>query len=188
MYKIRGKLQGTADLLFNQFTPEATEQIRTRTSGGSFTDDQRTDEAIKKCPLDPDGNAIISSWMLKRVIADGAKAGNVKIGRKSLAPFLIATVFVDGFIHLTPNHYDYIHEIPGKRPPKTGGACLIKRPAFKTGWIAAFDLMVMDDRINAEQIRTSLEEAGIYVGIGSWRPEYGRFILIDWEVIRPEKR
>ena len=188
MYKIRGKLQGTADLLFNLMTADTEKNLRSGATGGKFTDDQRTEEAKSKYPVDPDGNAIISNWMFKRVLADGAKAGKVNIGRKSLAPFLIATVFVEGYIHLTPNIYDYIHEVPGKRPPKTGGACIIKRPAFRTGWIAEFTLNVLDDGINADQIRASLEAAGIYVGLGSWRPEYGRFIVTEWEVIRQEKR
>jgi hypothetical protein len=168
MYKIRGRLQGTADLLFNLMTAETEKNLRSGATGGKFTDDQRTEEAKSKYPVDPDGNAIISNWMFKRVLADGAKAGKVNIGRKSLAPFLIATVFVEGYIHLTPNIYDYI----------------IKRPAFRTGWKAEFTLNVLDDGINADQVRASLEAAGIYTGLGSWRPEYGRFIVTEWEVMR----
>jgi hypothetical protein len=187
MYQIKGRIEGVADLLFNQMTEEAEINIRGGTGGGKFTDAQRTDEAKKKYPVDDDNNAIISSWMFKRVLTDGAKAGNLKEGRKSLAPFLLATVFVDGFIRITPNIYDYIHEAPGKRPPKTGGACIIKRPAFKAGWVANFTLNILDDRINANQIRIALEEAGLRVGIGSWRPEYGRFIVTDWNVIQNRK-
>ncbi len=184
MYQIKGKIQGTADLLFNQMTLETQENLRTGKSGGKISDSQRMEEAKKQYPIDENGNAIVTSWMFKQVLASGAKAGKIQEGRKNIAQFIIATVFVDGYIHLTPKIFDYIHEYPGKRPPKTGGACLIKRPAFKTGWIAEFTLNVLDDRRNPDQIRMALEEAGILVGMGSWRPEFGRFIVIEWEVLK----
>ena len=77
---------------------------------------------------------------------------------------------------------DGIHESIGKRPPRTGAACVIRRPMLNTGWHLPFTLMVVDDRRPADNIRRAIEEAGLLCGMGSWRPEYGRFILTDWEV------
>jgi hypothetical protein len=194
MYQITGKLQGTADLLFNRMTPKELLALQGGTGGGKIPDSVWREDAIQKCPVDENGKAHIPSWMFKQVVAAGARAGNLKEGRKNIAPYLIATVFVEGLIYITPATpdyikeipsqreipFDYMHEHPGKRPPKTGGACMIYRPAFKTGWTASFTLNVLDPRRSPEQVRIALEEAGILVGIGSWRPEHGRFIVTDW--------
>lgn len=182
MYKISGEITGVSDVLFNKMTPTTENSLRKGSSGGKFTDKQRLDETSQMYHVDSDGNAIIDSWMFKQVLAAGATKGNIKTGRKSLAPFLIATVFVEGNIYLNPNKPDYVHERPGRRPPKTGAACLVKRPAFRAGWTASFTLNVTDDRIDSDSIRASLVEAGTLAGLGSWRPEYGRFIVTKWDI------
>lgn len=184
MYKIKGTLQGTSDLLFNKMTDDDIDKIINRTTGGNITDETYKKAAEGRIHIDENGNCIIGKWMFKVTLAGGARAGKVKEGRGNIAPTLIATVFVDGDIAITPQKFDYIHAVPGKRPPKTGGACMIYRPAFRTGWTADFVLNVVDDRVSPDKIRLSLEEAGIRVGIGSWRPEFGRFIVTNWEVTK----
>lgn len=184
MYKIKGTLQGTSDLLFNKMTDEDIDKLIQHSSGGNVSDETYRKNAEKRVHTGENENCIIGKWMFKQTLAGGARAGKVKEGRGNIASTLIATVFVDGDISLTPNHYDYIHAHPGKRPPKTGGACMIYRPAFRTGWTADFVLNVVDDRVTPDKIRLSLEEAGIRVGIGSWRPEFGRFIITNWEVTK----
>jgi hypothetical protein len=49
------------------------------------------------------------------------------------------------------------------------------RPEFEEGWIAKFTLIVLDDTIPLNILKEVLEYAGQYVGIGDWRPKYGRF-------------
>jgi len=186
MYKIKGAIKGTADILFNRMTEQTKDSLRTGRRGGKMTDDDRVEEAHLKYPKDENGKAYMDSWMFKKVLAAGAGAANLKEGRRSLGPFLLASVFVDGKIYMSPEEPSYIHEVPGKRPPKTGGACMIKRPAFEN-WTASFVLNVLDDRRDAESIRVALEEAGTSIGAGSFRPEYGRFIVIEWEVIKDGK-
>jgi hypothetical protein len=183
MYQIKGKIQGTSDMLFNKMTAADEDNLRNGTSGGRFTDEERTAQAMEKYHTDDDGKAIINNWMFKQVLSNGSKIGNIKEKNKSMASLIIATVFVDGKIYLNPSTFDHIDVQWGRRPPRTGPACLIKRPLFKTGWTAEFMLNVLDDRRDANNIRRSLEEAGLLVGIGSHRPEYGRFIVTDWNVI-----
>jgi len=182
MYKIAGKLTGTADLLFNQMVASDLASIQGK-ARGNRNEQSYLNEAAEKCPVDENGNAVIPAWTFKQVLRTGATKGKVKDGRSNIGETLIATVFVDGQIRLTPNSYDYIHQAPGRIPPKTGATRMIYRPAFRAGWIAEFNLVVLDDRVPADSIRLSLEEAGIRGGIGAWRPEYGRFIVSAWEVL-----
>lgn len=182
MYTIQGKIQGLAPILFNAFTDQTIDNLATGATGGKFTQDQRMAEAMLKLHRGQDGDIILPAWNFKVCLIDGCKKAGLKEGRGSMAPYIAATLFVQGELKFGKTEPDFIHESPGRRPPKTGGACLIKRPAFREGWEVPFNLSVVDDRRSPDAIRKALEEAGLLVGLGSWRPEYGRFLVTDWQV------
>lgn len=181
MYRITGKIQGVAPILFSHWTEEAEKSIREGTTGGKFSDDQRMQEAMQKVYLNEQGDLTLPNWNFKKCLLEGCRKAGLKEGRASMSPFLEATVFVDAELSFGVQAPDFIHEVTGKRPPRTGGACLIKRPALNAGWSLPFSLSVVDDRRSADHIRRALEEAGLLVGLGSWRPEYGRFVVTEWQ-------
>lgn len=55
-----------------------------------------------------------------------------------------------------------------------------QRPGFKN-WALEFEIQVMEDQINKEVVRQVLEHAGRQVGIGDFRPRYGRFAIERFE-------
>lgn len=181
MYRITGKIQGVAPVLFSRFyNPESTEQP----GGGRFTIDERKAEALLRVHRRPDGEIVIPKNMFKNCLLEGVKKAGLKEGRGSLMPYIEATVFVEQDLPLGKTEPDSILETWGRRPPKTGGACMVRYPAFETGWEAPFTLVVVDDRRNSQSIKRALDEGGLLVGIGSWRPEYGRFIVTEWRAER----
>lgn len=52
------------------------------------------------------------------------------------------------------------------------------RPTFKE-WSATFDFVYDEDEVDEEQVVQWIERAGLYVGIGDWRPEHGRFEIVE---------
>jgi hypothetical protein len=44
-------------------------------------------------------------------------------------------------------------------------------------WSASFTLEFDDSILNASDLKTALVDAGALVGIGDWRPKYGRFLV-----------
>lgn len=50
------------------------------------------------------------------------------------------------------------------------------------GWELAFRLDVIEDILQAKAIQQILEEAGRAVGIGDYRPRYGRFEVVRFDV------
>lgn len=182
MYQIEGVIRGTAPILFNHWTEAAERGVREGTTGGKFTDEQRLTEALAKCYYREGLGLILPPNNLKKCLVEGAMKAGLKEGRRGLAGFLEASVFVAGDLCFGRDAPDDIHETMGRRPPRTGGACLIKRPFLKEGWRLPFRFAVVDPRRNADQIRTALEEAGMLVGLCDWRPEYGRFIVTEWSV------
>jgi hypothetical protein len=89
-------------------------------------------------------------------------------------------------------------EYPGSKDPETmyskkehvhvarakvGTSAIMRvRPRFKE-WKITFTLNIVTDVVDEKTVRDSLELAGRIVGLGDWRPRYGRYNLIAWEKV-----
>lgn len=178
MYQIIGEIEGVAPILFSRFfDPNSTEAP----GGGRPTKGEREEEVKRRVHRD-DSGIFLPKWSFKQCLLQGCGVANLKEGRRAMAPFLEATVFPNGHLYFGKDEPDEILETWGRRPPRTGGACVVRYPSFKTGWKLRFAMTVVDDRRSQSHIRKALEEGGLLVGLGSWRPEYGRFIVTDWQV------
>jgi hypothetical protein len=51
------------------------------------------------------------------------------------------------------------------------------RPMIPTGWSLTFTIEFDETIVNGESVKTALTEAGALVGLGDWRPKFGRFTV-----------
>jgi hypothetical protein len=58
------------------------------------------------------------------------------------------------------------------------------RPALKTGWKLDFEIQVNDDQLSSEILNDVLILAGKTVGVGDYRPKFGRFIVSRFDVVK----
>lgn len=56
------------------------------------------------------------------------------------------------------------------------------RPCFKPGWELNFEISVLDDQVPANVVNEVLTLAGRTVGVGDFRPRFGRFMVTKFEV------
>lgn len=56
------------------------------------------------------------------------------------------------------------------------------RPCLKTGWELSFDIQVLDDEIHPDLLQDILILAGKTIGIGDYRPKFGRFNVVRYEL------
>jgi hypothetical protein len=56
------------------------------------------------------------------------------------------------------------------------------RPTFAPGWELEFEIEVLDDQIQPDLVQDILVFAGKTVGIGDYRPRFGRFNVTHFEV------
>ena len=64
----------------------------------------------------------------------------------------------------------------------TRGAVWVVRPRIDE-WEVEFSLtLLQDERVSDEILRQILEYAGLYVGVGAWRPKFGRFEITKFEL------
>ncbi len=69
------------------------------------------------------------------------------------------------------------------RPVVVNRARVVRlRPAFKPGWKLEFELLCNDDEIHHNLLQDVLDHAGKTVGIGDYRPRFGRFNVTKFEV------
>lgn len=58
------------------------------------------------------------------------------------------------------------------------------RPCFKPGWKLDFEISVLDDQVPANVVNEVLSLAGRTVGVGDFRPRFGRFMISRFEVCK----
>jgi hypothetical protein len=101
-----------------------------------------------------------------------------------------------GFVRVTPDHIAHGVPTPDEldfdadkslyldlRPVVVQRARVARiRPVFKEGWTLDFDITVDDDELHWQVLKDVLEMAGRTIGIGDFRPRFGRFTVTKFEV------
>lgn len=178
MYRVKGVIEGISDFLYNAPPPIEDDKPKGKHASKMSADELRED-ALKRLHKNGQGLYLPDTALTASLFA-GANFAGLKDGKRALSTLLKAIVFVEGDLLFNKEAPDYIHEAWGRVPPRTGAMVVIRRPALNTGWRLPFTLMVADDRISEGQLRESLEHAGLLVGVGGWRPRFGRFLVKEW--------
>ena len=57
------------------------------------------------------------------------------------------------------------------------------RPAMRAGWRCSIDLMCnIPEYVDPLLLRQVIDDAGRLIGVGDFRPTYGRFTVSDWKI------
>ena len=190
MYTVSVKTKGTAPLIQHRFPiPDWEDRSKggtVRTGSPDYTQEWR--EYFYETPDDMiyQPAAHFEGAMVKAAV-------NFKItGKrgKTYKDLFRAAVFVtpDQIPHniAVPNELDTDADKPlylDVRPVVVNRARVVRiRPTFSAGWELEFTLEVIDDQINSELVQDVLALAGKTVGIGDFRPKFGRFSVARFEV------
>jgi hypothetical protein len=65
------------------------------------------------------------------------------------------------------------------RAVKIGQSAVMRTRVRFPEWSLTFDVEISEGGPTPEQIREALEDAGLLVGLGDWKPRYGRFEVIE---------
>jgi hypothetical protein len=124
--------------------------------------------------MDATGRPVIPSHVLESVIVNGAKKS--KDGLKAKAGMFVeknAVLEYDG-----PKDRDGLWADPNFRLVAavvvSRARVMRTRPVFNE-WAATVIINYDDTQVNEAQVLEWLKAAGTQVGIGDWRPKYGRF-------------
>jgi len=166
------KVKGTAPLLMNKFV----ENKETSSQRGKkiYIPEK---EAERKTYRTKDKKLFLPSIHFKASMVK-ASTDFKMAGRKSYKDYIKAGVFVSPEeIILDQQEYEIF-----ACPVVIQRARVMSwRPMFKE-WTCEFTIQITDETINPTILKQILEAAGQYKGVGDYRPEYGRFEIVEFKV------
>lgn len=178
MKKISVEIQGTTPLLMHRFPMAGAEDTSKRRSG--VPDWKR--EAEFALYRDEDGHIYHPASHLEGALKIASRTFKIPGKRGATYSRLIGSA-----VSIEPDaipHKITEYEIDA-RPVVVQRSRIVRyRPIFKN-WELAFDIIVHDDQIPTDLIKEVIDYAGLYVGIGDFRPgrggKFGKFIVTKFK-------
>lgn len=187
MKTIAVQIEGLTPLLIHRFT-EQSEQAKKTRRVEVVTRDPR-EEATRHAYVAKDGTFYFSAFSIPSCM--GAAGANHKAtGTRKTLRFVVPSAVRTTSDTITITNGDggpaKSFEVDS-RPvtiPATKGRIMRHRPRFDT-WGARFELTINDDLLDPATAHVLLQEAGLSIGIGDFRPEkrgpFGTFRVTSWQ-------
>lgn len=172
------EIKGIVPLLQHRYPDEDGEKKSTRAVGAHT--EKSIDEATKALYRLPDGKCYIPASHIEGALMKAASNFQIAGKRKKTFKDLVkSSIFVEPEALILSNQKWTID----KRAvvvPATRGRVIRCRPRFDE-WGTSFKIRVTDDSFPTETLKEILDYAGKAVGIGDFRPRYGRFIVTKFK-------
>jgi len=177
-YSVSVAIEGSADLLFHRWNCESVE-AKGKAAKNSAA--KRTDDIESYVWRDDAGHLCLPGEYLRQSIVHAAKfRQDPRSPRKSAMDlFKAGIVSLTNLASLGTSNWDY--EDKRRVVIQRNGVNRI-RPAMRLGWKAEFDLMVLvPEYISRQDLQDVLSTAGRLVGVGDFRPTFGRFNVVKFQ-------
>jgi hypothetical protein len=177
-YVVTVTIEGSCDLLFHRWNCESVAEKgrAAKNSKGKKTDD--VESYVYRCD---DGTIGLPGEYLRQSIIHAAKfRQDPRSPRKSAMDlFKAGIVCLTDLASLGCKDWDYLST---KRVTIQRAGVNRTRPAMKAGWRASFELAInLPEYIDRTMLRETIEQAGRLVGIGDFRPSFGRFGIVQFD-------
>lgn len=177
-------VRGTAPILFHRWSVEAVAEKAKAKKGSAAKKTDDVESYVYRCA---DGTIGIPGTYLIGSIID-PRNGAAKYLQDPRSPRKSALdLYKAGVVALTDcaslgkKSWDYIDQ---RRVMVQRQGITRCRPAFNAGWEATFHVSVLTpEYIRQDDLLAVLTQAGRLVGLGDFRPTYGRFQVIRFEIL-----
>lgn len=178
-YTVSVTIVGTADILFHRWNCDAVD-AKSKAAKGSKA--KKSDDIESYVYRDANGDLAIPGTYLRGAICAAAKfRQDPRSPRKSAVD-----LFKAGVVSLTPlaslgtKSWDFEDR---QRVCIQRAGVTRTRPAMKSGWKATFQILILTpEYISPQLFHDVLNDAGRLVGVGDFRPTYGRFQITKFDV------
>jgi hypothetical protein len=177
-YAVAVTIQGSADFLFHRWNAEAVDE---KAKAAKNSAAKKTDDIESYVYRMESGELAIPGEYLRGSIINAAKfRQDPRSPRKSAMDlFKAAVVVTTPLSGLGVSSWDYLDK---RRVMIQRQGVNRVRPALRTGWKCTFDLMiVLPEYVDRNALRETIESAGRLIGIGDFRPTFGRFGITNFE-------
>jgi hypothetical protein len=177
-YTISVTIEGAADIMFHRWNSESVDE-KARAAKGSKA--KKSDDIESYVYRNDKGEISLPGEYLRMAIIGAAKyRQDPRSPRKSAMDLYKA-----GVVALTPlaslgsKEWDYLDT---RRVMIQRNGINRTRPAMKAGWQATFELLInLPEYIDRNSLRETIESAGRLIGLGDFRPTFGRFGIVAFE-------
>jgi len=180
-------IEGTADLLLHGWSVEAVAEKSAAKKGSTG---KKTDNLESYVRRDERGVICLPSEYLRMSIINGAKyRQDPRSPRKSAMDLYKAGIVgltvlspITNVVGELPKVWDY--EDARRVQVQRNGITRV-RPAFRAGWKATVLFgVLLPEYIHSSDLLEVISQAGRLVGVGDFRPTYGRFQVTKFEVLK----
>ena len=181
-------LQGTADLLFHRYSADEVEAKANAAKGSRA---KKTDDIESYLYRNADDQICMPGRYLQRALQEAGRfQQDPRSPRKSAFDLCKAGIVVTPMLApMIPAgkdeptvDWDYLDR---QRVVVQRSAVTRVRPAFTTGWVVDMEITsLLPEYITPTLLRKLADDAGRFIGLADFRPTYGRFVIVRWEVRR----
>lgn len=179
-YRVEFTIEGVADLLFHRWNNEAVEEKASAAKGSKA---KKTDDIESYVYRDTSNHICLPGEYVRQAAIAAAKfRQDPRSPRKSAMDlFKAALVNLTPLADLGVDTWDYLDR---RRVVIQRNAVTRTRPAMLTGWRAEFIFMVnLPEYVAPSTLHEVLNAAGRLVGVGDFRPTYGRFVVKSYDIL-----
>jgi hypothetical protein len=177
-YAVAVTVEGSADFLFHRWNAEAIEE---KASAAKNSKGKKSDNVESYVYRNDLNELCIPGEYMRGAIINAAKfRQDPRSPRKSAMDlFKAAIVVTTPLATLGVKKWDYLDK---RRVMVQRQGINRVRPALRVGWQATFDLLVMlPEYVDRQALRETIESAGRLIGLGDFRPTFGRFGIIRYK-------
>lgn len=178
-YSVEVRIEGTSALLFHAWNVDAVAEKAASKKGSKS---KKTDNVESYVYRDRKGEICLPGEYLRGAIITAAKyQQDPRSPRKSAADLYKAgVVSLTELASLGKATWDY----EDKRRVTVQRAGITRvRPAFQPGWSCEIMLQVLTpEYISPAALQEVISQAGRLIGVGDFRPTFGRFMVTKFEV------
>lgn len=179
-YIAQVRIRGSADYLFHRYSIEDVEAKQSSKKGSEARKTDNLEAYVWRHP--ETNNLCIPGNHLYGAMHYAAKRHKDPVStRKSAQDLFKASVIVDPDMYdMGYAEWEYVHQC---RAVVQRNAVPRSRPAARKGWEAEFNITCLQaELITPDFLYKVLRDAGMFQGMGDYRPTYGRFNVVGFNI------
>lgn len=176
--RVKVTIEGVSPLLMRRYPLEEAEKLRRR---GEIPSPE--EECGKAMYRNEDGCYIPSTWISAMLTQAGTKfRAKGRLSYRDVMKTIIVEPEEIPLLKKTGERYE-TYDVINRSPVVVQRQRIVRsRPQFNS-WKATFELEFDEGLVKDEDLRKILELGGKTIGLGDWRPKYGRFEVREFKVI-----
>lgn len=180
-YAVEVRVQGVSSLLFHRWSCDDVEAKGKAKKGSKAKKEDNLEAYVWR---DAAGELCIPGEYFRMSVIHAAKfLQDPRSPRKSAMDLFKAGISsLDDLCSLGTDEWDYLDR---RRATVQRNGITRVRPAFNAGWQVRVNFQVLlPEYIGADLLNDAVQRAGRLVGVGDFRPTFGRFQVVGFKVLK----